>query len=869
MAADDTGDRAGASVVLASRPGRPAPAPPAASPAIEAPAASAPPARSLTAAARRIDLTTRDGRRIITKPSERDKAIWSFIRSVPEAKFAVRFMGNALSRVTLYPGVIVDPAEAPVPVDQAVDDPEIKLPPQIAADALSEHERITAGPDGQAGLMRGFGENLTATGEAYLVGRGADEFDPVIDDEVWQVYSKSNIVAGRGQDSILLKSSPKDPGRELAPDDLLYRVWRRDTEWPDIADAGIGSVIDELEELLIYSRQFRAVGKSRNPAGILLLPSELDPPKPQRAQGAAGQTPTPDPADQTPADGWTQFETSLVRSLIAPNEDDGSAASVVPHIIKGPGSILEKVRHLLLDRTIDKEAIGRMKFLIERIAHGVDLPVEVLTGIADANHWTGWQIEDSTWKAHVEPTAQIPAIGLTAVHLRPALLGHGHDRQWVRRIVFGVDPSRLVVRPNRAADAQKAHEAIVISDEAYRGHLGFAESDAPTEEERLRRYALEKSGIGQDITAQLFNFLRLLPPEALGLDPHKPVLIPSEIAAKAGAEAAIEVSEAVPEDAPPADDATPEEGGDPTPDTEPAEPPEDDAASDTAAGLTAAGVELTGLGETLDGIETRLRDRLQVAASGEMNRALTRAGNRIRGSVQGDPEARDEVNGVPAESVGLILGTERSPVTDPEQLLVGAFEDLRGQWDAWVTDAEAAAATAVATSSTTDATPDDGSTDRDAGWTALYLGLLAYAAPRIFQAVDAEGGEADLTLSVPAGIIRDALTVAGGGQSGFAPAGLVGQVGPPGLLTGPRWRERLAAQGIRVVALTWNVGFPSAPFAPHQALAGTVFSDWQDPQLTNGGTFPATSHFYPGDHRGCQCSTGSILVQLNRQEDAA
>lgn len=834
-----------------------------------------PPARSLTAAAKVIDFVNEP--KSLRKPEPWAATVWRLITEVPEMKFGIRFTGNSLSRCRLYTGFMVDPKEAPVDMRQALEDPELRaetgITEQFVADAESELERLSSGPDGQSGMMRGFGENLAAVGDSLLLGRAATPQDPVLDDEFWQVYSTTQIVKDKvgGGDGLRVKETPDDPGTPIPPDAIIYRIWRRDPQWSGLPDSNMRSVISEAEELLIIGRSMRATSRSRNPAGILLLPQELDPQIAARAQpgvpnplpdGPVGP-PTTDPSDQQPGTGqWTPFEMNLMRSFITPTEDDGSPASVVPHIIRGAAAFLKEVRHLAINREIDPEALARIDNLIRRMAHGTDLPVEVLTGMAEANHWTGWQIEDSTYKAHIEPTAQIPAAGLTAVHLRPALLNWGHPLPLVKRAVFGVDPSQLVVRPNRTQDAKDAYAARAISRAAYLRYLGFPDSDAPDDIELAERYVWERGIGGQDLTAQIMNMLKLVE-TVPGAVKDAPITLPSLIAPSEAATSEVST------DVPGAEDEDGgEEGGEPTPDTQPSggdEPP------DEAAGLAlpAAAVALPDLGQTLSTIEDRLRNRLMIAASEAMARALQRAGSKLRGAVQGNPELAAEVNGQPAMDVGRILGTERAPITDPDELLAGAFDDLRGQWDAWTGQAENDARAAVTAAAGSAVDVDAPEADHDRGWAALLLGLMALARTRVFDLAADEDGEIDITSHVPAGIVRDALSVAGGGQADARPFGLAGQAGPPGMLTGPRWRTALRRVDIVAQGWTWRTGFPSHPYRPHTELGGAEFTSWDDPVLANGSSWPRTSHYYPGDHRGCQCDAIPKLVRLAAQEDQA
>jgi hypothetical protein len=787
----------------------------------------------LTAAGKQIDVTTRDGRKLLRRPDRWQQDVWTFYDTVPEMKFAGRFFGNSLSRIRLYPGVVVDPDEDPVPVDEAVEDGEIGLPESVAAAALDETDRLTNSADGMSGIMRGFGENIALVGECYLLGREAikegPNADPVLGDEYWQVYSTSAIT--ERDDQIMVQETPKGRPQPLpsGADPVLYRIWRRHAQWPGLADSNMAAVLDECEELVIYGRLLRSIGRSSTMAGILKLPTEIDIEQAPRAKDpGAGQLPVPDP-DAAPTDGLTDLERAIMQAWVVANEVDGSPAAVAPFLLRGKAEHLKEAGFIIPVRPIDDKIIDRINLLIQRMAHGADLPVEVLTGVAEANHWTGWQIEDSTYKAHVEPTAQIPASALTAVFLRPSLQERGVSSEWLPRLAFGLDASQLVVRPNRGQDARDAFDRYSISMQALRAHVGFPESDAPTAQELVLRAALE----------------------------GKTVVLP-------GAQA---MTQAPPRPLAPGDrddeDERPEDGGGGTPDEDEADRDDNAEQRDQQAArgliLTAASVVIPGLGEQLVSIESRLRDRLQIDAGRELQQVLRRAGNRLRSATQGNPALRRRVNGTEPELVGQVLGQERAEqLASVDELLEGAFDPLQVRWEAWVPEAEAAAIGRVVRHAET---PDPISafdsraeeSDHGAGWTALFLGLMALARSRLFAAAVAEDGEALADVAVPAGLVRDALAVAGGGQAGVRPTGPAAAAGPPGLLTGPRWRAALRQLELEPTEWEWRAGFPTRPFPPHQALSGTVFRDWQDDQLTAGGTFPSVSHYYPGDHRGCLC----------------
>lgn len=807
--------------------------------------------RAITAASKRLPVQGEGGGPSAkrTDSSWQDEA-WSYFDDVPEVKFAARFLGSSLSRLRLFPAIVINPDDPPIALADAVGVEGSPITADLARAADEEFARLGSGTEGMAGLQREFGICLTIAGEANLVGRETADGE-----EEWRVYSESALTkASSGK--LAIKETPGAQPEELGEDDFVARVWRRHARWPGLADSNMRSILDACEELLIYGRQFRAVGRSRNNAGILTLPNGLD--------FAAERVVIEDPdgtgpiEEQSDEDDLTPLERGIVESMVTPTADDGSASQVVPHFLRGPLAELAGVRHIPLDRKIDEQAIARMVHLISRMANGLDVPVEVLTGVADANHWTAWQIEDATYKAHVEPLAQIPAQALAAVFLRPALLAAGFAAELVKRIVIGIDPSELVVRPNRGADAKDAFDRDALSWDALRQYLGFSEADKPSSDELLLRYTLDRSIGGMSLTRDLFNLV--------GFDD-----VP-DAAESAGAETEAKVEAGSGGDGAPAPAAPAEEGGPPTP-AEPEEP-----ASATRRALSAMLAAATGssqLGERLGAIDARLRDRVQIAASEALTAALARAGARLRSIAQGDPKLAELVKGQPNSSVGEILGQAGATLPAGEDLLGEQdFAQLGERFAAWVEqarrealdvarrDAGAHGVDGEEFSRLAGSELGDSDDDDREGWLLLLGALLTLGRSRILTPDGTpDDGEFDPQMAVPPGPVREALARAGGalGETG-APSATGAGAASGGPATGTRMLRLIARTGAVQVAWRWDVGMPAVPFPPHHALSGLIFRSWDDASLTNAGGFPSRAYFYPGDHKGCQCDAVPVLV---------
>ncbi len=798
---------------------------------------------SLVAASRKIDLRTRDGIKLVRKPETWQKESWAFFRSVPPLTFGGSYKGSALSRVRPYPAIVLNPDEPPVALADAAesDEPEASgITPAIAEAAELEFARLSNARGGIPALMSAATVGLTIAGECYLVGWPATSTE----EERWGVYSSSAIDVRSGQVTVKERAGG-GKGEPLPEEAFLARIWCADPEWPGDPWSNMRSALGAAEEYVIWARVFRAIAKSGANGGILTMPTELDQEAPVRAGDEEG-----------PQDELTELQRSLVDYVTESIESDDTVAAAAPWILDGAAEFLDRVKWINTTRSIDQKVLERLDVLKGEFAHGVDLPPEVIKGMGDLTHWNAWQVSDDTYKAHLEPTGQVFVQGLASAFLRPGLEGDEIDPAVLRRIVVALDPSGLVARPNRAADAKELHAKGVLSDEALLRYLAFADADAPEDEELLRRYALDRGVGGVNLTTAVMN-------RTITADD------PLEVAAEATA-GEIGTGEGEP--------APPEEGGEPVPATLPAAAQVLPVAWAPPA-LTAAAADDEDdddpwllLGLALARIESRLLDRLTVAASDDASEALRKAGSRLKSQAQGNATTRDRVRDVAPEDVATVLGPELvAAMADPDTLLAGSLERLAGRWDAWVAAAQAQVADQL--SRVTDLAPDPAGAKaaieafRDAapaaradGWAEAERQMHRLLGDRLTSnVIDIVEGEGDPASHVPAGLLRDALARAGGGTPGAGPSGSAQHSGPPGLTTGPTVRRLLDALGATVMAWRWDHGMPAHPFKPHQDLDGYEFDRWDDPRLAGPGPWPPVAHLHPGDHRGCQCHVVPVI----------
>lgn len=849
--------------------------------------------RPLTASGARVNL--RSPSLVHTKHPDWQVAAWNYRDSVDELRYAATFVASSLGRLRVFAAQNRPRGEDPSPLD-----PTGTVPQQVAAAdgitdetraaALALVERLNINAHGNTLLGR-MAENLEIAGECYLLGELDDEGL-----EQWSIRSVRELVITQGGARLV------DPAggmvtRELDPDRVdVLRLWTPHPAYAEWPDAPTATQLGTLEGMVLLARRGRAHDRSRISSGkALFLPEELSLTRP-------GGAPV-DPAEPGVFDDDTDdpFMTSLIEAMVTPiqNEDDPSA--VVPLLIRGPSMAGDKpmkdvIGVINLHGEDPKDLDSRYESLVQRLARGLDLAPERVQGMGSTNHWSANTIAADEVKVHIEPRAERMCDALTAAYLRPALKAMGIPAEQRNRVCLWYDPAELVQNPNPEERAAKAHDAGIISDEAYRRELGYDEKDKPAEVERLLRTLTQ----GRAYEASIPWVIAMS-----GLDLHDPeirnaVQLVNQIKTQAGGPGAAprQIVDATPTGRPPG--APPPAGERQAPPTPPAgvtaaakKGPRDDPSGPSVAGLALmAAARRSPLvaaastqwrverkaGRQLARIDRDLTTALHAHLEGALDRAVEKAANRLRGQharkssplVASFPAGADP-RPIVAEAGRVMAG----PLTDAD-----LFDDAFGMLErAWLRDADAAAdqvahildqllpaPQALAASARTDRVREqlNANARRAAGW------MLGWAKRRAAELLYGETGDQQ---PVPASVPRRIVTETGGlpaqhpgfddhtGQLALDPTGMRPAATGPG--TGDIALSELRVAGGVVMGHEWDYGVaPRNSFEPHQRLDETVFESWTDPQLKVGAEHEwiGVNYYSPGDHDGCRCTTAPIAI---------
>jgi hypothetical protein len=386
---------------------------------------------------------------------------WRHYDICGEMRFVVNWIGNAVSRCRMYAAQVTDDGV----VGDEVEDPRVKL---IA-------ETMFGTPAAKAQAQRLLGINMMVAGDVFIVAEGYKEAlngdDGAVGDK-WYVCSSSEVY--RHGDDIMVRRSITHGGGQYKLDpqkDLLIRAWNPHPRRYDAADSTVRAILPVLRELeQCTKRVFAELDSRLAGAGILLLPDNIEFPQPPDA--------APGSVSRTGVDGFADL---LQNTMATSLQQRDSAAAVVPIILQVAVDALDKIKHLTFDSSISDHIAEMRKAAIERMAMSLDIPPEVLTGMGGSNHWSSWQIEESSIKIHIEPLLIQLADALNIGYFQPALKAAGVPNP--EKMTLWFDIAALTVRPNRADQALQFAEKRFISAKAARDNAAFTDDDAPDDKE--------------------------------------------------------------------------------------------------------------------------------------------------------------------------------------------------------------------------------------------------------------------------------------------------------------------------------------------------------------------------------------------------
>lgn len=379
---------------------------------------------------------------------------WGHYRAIGEYHFAINWLGSMLSRARLF----------------AAKYDENGHPKRVDGAAAEWMRAFFKGPEGQAEMLKQVGIHLGVAGECYLI---AYE-DPNDRDEQWHVVAPSKVRKVGGVWRI---------GRQDLPTStLMIRLWLPDPVEPGQPISPSRAALPILREIERLTLHAEAQQQSRLiSAGILLMPQEMTfstPPvnTPEEEK---------DTSTLSAADRMTRALVTAARAAI---RDRGSASALVPIVITAPGEHIASIQHLTFWSDLDENALAMREALIKRLALAMDIPPEVMLGVADSNHWSAWQVDESSVKAHAEPALALITAGLSKAYLRPLLRQEDKmDEDEALDHLVVADTSEMRLRPNRSKEALELYDRGELAGAPLRRETGF-QQDGPEGGKDMQRW---------------------------------------------------------------------------------------------------------------------------------------------------------------------------------------------------------------------------------------------------------------------------------------------------------------------------------------------------------------------------------------------
>lgn len=434
---------------------------------------------SLSAAAARVDNVGGKGPSIYgTKYGlEWQREAYRHYTICGEARYAARFMGNAVSRADLF--------------IQSAKGERVENGPSVAY-----LNSLFDGDVGQTQMLEDIAIHLTIAGECYLIGRVVNGKD------VWEVVSILEIEVDASGVWRIQYNHPQYADVVLSNSDAIIRIWTPRPGRRKEADSPFRSLLPVLSEIEWSTRHIFAQLSSRLAgAGLLFLPQNMTfPPAPDQ-----------DGEQLANSNEATQFLKMLADAMMAPLKNPELPSALVPITVTAPAEAIDKARLMQFWTELDSKALEIRNDGIDRFADGMDLPREQIRGMSSnsgsgggssngVSHWGAWQIEESTIKMHIEPMLDVIVACLTLEYLRKLVSNDD-------KVAYSTAALRL--RPDRSKESIELYNLGLLKGEVVVVENGFDPEDMPDDEE-LAFWLLKKVAGGSATPEQVGYALRQL-----------------------------------------------------------------------------------------------------------------------------------------------------------------------------------------------------------------------------------------------------------------------------------------------------------------------------------------------------------------------
>lgn len=383
---------------------------------------------------------------------------WDFYDTNSQLHMAVDYIGSAASMIRIFVAEVDE---------NGVRQGEVDTDDEIGALA----ESLFGGPANKAEMLRGIAESLTVAGECFIIGKAARGGMS----DKWWVAAPGEV---RKNGDTVYVNMGRAVREELTGSDIIIRVWTPHPRRAFLADSPVRALLGLLYEMEQMQMFIRAQMNSRIAnATILPVPSTLAVPKGDNQAVATG-------------DIYQQLFEVITSNL----EGKGTAAQVAPILWQMPLAELQAmsgVQPIRFDSPLSDQAIDLRKEQQQKLAIGINVPVEIQLGGQEMNHWSIWWAGEEFIVKTMQPLFNRIVDALTTAYLAVALRKLGKDP---KRYTYWYDTAPLANSANKLADTLNLYNAAggpIVSAETVRREGGFTEADAPTQDEINDRFIKE------------------------------------------------------------------------------------------------------------------------------------------------------------------------------------------------------------------------------------------------------------------------------------------------------------------------------------------------------------------------------------------
>lgn len=428
------------------------------------------PLRTVTAAAMPMSgpgVKLADRARRFSSNSDWQKQGWYYYDVIGELRAPLVWIANAVSQADLH-ATELDPATGK------------PTGPSSDARAIQAAAQVLGGAAKRATLLRVLALCWQVPGEAWVVVRPQPNRLGQKQPDEWIVLPPSQVKSkGSGTAAAWHYRDPKI-GTDVPLDatSRLFRVW--DPHPADFiqADSAIRPALPICREIEKTSQTIAGQLDSRlATAGVWLVADELDLPKGEHETTALA------------------FMDELLSVAETGIQQPGTPAAVVPVAFNAPAEMISAGSALAFVDSSTQFVTGLDELrdkALARLAATLDMPRDVAAGTqGESNHWSAWQVEESTYKIFIEPLLRALGDALTEQWYRPALVAMGMTPEQADRFEIGWDTTNIVARPDDRETLESLYDKVLISDEYMLTENGIPLDAMPSDEERERRL-LEK-----------------------------------------------------------------------------------------------------------------------------------------------------------------------------------------------------------------------------------------------------------------------------------------------------------------------------------------------------------------------------------------